>query len=134
MVGYRGRLSIIFRNEKEIEHSEKEEPEEKKLNLKEITLTEVERSDQNEIVTQQAEKVERLHRAESRVLEILSRKPAAHEAVIAWREINLLQQAQGQPGIINCSRGIIYLFSSKTGGTAEADSGAEKSFVAKGRL
>ena len=56
-----------------------------------------ERSDQNEYVTQLTDKISELEmkEIEQRVLEYVKRKVAGNEAVMAWREINLLQHAQG---------------------------------------
>ena len=60
----------------------------------EKTLVRRERSDENEFVTQIEEKLENRAEIEEHVLDLVSQKPAGNDAVLTWRQINILQHAQ----------------------------------------
>ena len=87
----------LFRDEKEVEHKEEEGEDSKIESVEKKEKVIPERSDQNEYVTQLTDKISELEmkEIEQRVLEYVKRKVAGTEAVMAWREINLLQHAQG---------------------------------------
>ena len=87
----------LFRDEKEVEHKEEESEDSKIESVEKKEKVIPERSDQNEYVTQLTDKISELEmkEIEQRVLEYVKRKVAGTEAVMAWREINLLQHAQG---------------------------------------
>ena len=87
----------LFRDEKEVEHKEEESEDSKIESVEKKEKVIPERSDHNEYVTQLTDKISELEmkEIEQRVLEYVKRKVAGTEAVMAWREINLLQHAQG---------------------------------------
>lgn len=86
------------RDDKEVEHKEEESEDSKIESVEKKEKVIPERSDQNEYVTQLSDKISELEMKyiEQRVLEYVKRKVAGTEAVMAWREINLLQHAQAQ--------------------------------------
>ena len=104
----------LFSDEKEIEHKEEENEDSKIESVEKKEKVIPERSDQNEYVTQLSDKISELEMKdiEQRVLEYVKRKVAGTEAVMAWREINLLQHAQGNNVICTQIRPKTKIFSS----------------------